>query len=136
MAVRMLMPDAPFMRKDQLPAALDRPAGEEGRTEVAVVDGMDRAGIVGVVQLHRPGDPLHAHLVHLLEGDHVRSGQWALLQHADGAGNIASQLHVEGHDPELTGVDRIHRSRIRAEKRRRGGIEQIGGVGTPQQHHR
>lgn len=123
------------MGKDQLPAALDGPPGEKGRTEVAVVGGMDRAGIVRVVQLHRPGNPLHAHLVHLLERDHVGSGQRALLQNADGARNIASQLHVEAHDPELTGVDRIHRCGIGAEKCRRGGVEQIGRVGTPHQDH-
>ena len=91
------------MGQQHLPAARDRPAGEHGGAEVLVVGRVDRAGVVDVVEVERPGDAVHAAVVHLFQGDDIGAAKTVAPQHLDGGVDPAGELDVEGDDPERTG---------------------------------
>ena len=71
-------------------------------------------GIVDVVEPQRARDPLHAHLVHLLQRHDVRPAQAVPAEHLDRAVDLAPELDVEADDaerPRLAGFG--HRGRHR-----------------------
>jgi len=67
------------MGKRQLAILHDGPAREHRVAEVAVRAGMERGGVVDVVEPQGARDPLDAVLVHLLQRDHVRSSQLGMV---------------------------------------------------------
>jgi len=92
---------------------------------------VDRAGVVDVVEVERPGDTVHAAVVHLFQGDDVGAAETVAPQHLDGAVDPTGQLDVEGDDPDRTGdAGIIDAQRVLAREPWRGGIEQVGGAGA------
>jgi hypothetical protein len=86
----------PSMREQQLPASLDRPAGENRRAEVLAACRVDAGWVIRVVQAERSGDPIYPVLVHLLQRQDVGSSKAVLLEHLDSAVDLAGELDVEG----------------------------------------
>ena len=116
------------MRQQQLPALLDRPAGENRRAEVLVIGRVDRARVVDVVEPERPGDPVHSGVVHLFQREDIRTAQAVAPQDLDGAVDPAGQLDVEGDDAQLGRSGRIGDGRgVVGREAREAGVEQVRG---------
>src|SRR3954452_14192262 len=95
-----LPPGSARVRQHHLPAPLDRPAAEYGRPEEFPGGRVDRGGVIDVVEPQRPGDAVHAALVHLLQRDHVRAGEGWTSEDGGGPGDLLGEADVEAYNPD------------------------------------
>ena len=93
--------DPGAVRQQDLARLLERPGRQDRAPEVPLVLRVDSAREVDRVHPERPGDPLRARGVHLLEGQDVRVAEGlGLAQHLDRAVDLDRVRDVEADDTE------------------------------------